>query len=46
MSETQISDKDTFDEEELCEFAGLYGYEIAFIADKYMLTEHIKNGKS
>ena len=46
MSETQISDKDTYDEEELCEFVGLYGYEIAFIADKYMLTEHIKNGKS
>ena len=39
MSETQISDKDTFDEEELCEFVGLYGQRISEIAERYSYIE-------
>jgi len=39
MCETQISKKDTFDEEELCEFVGLYGQCICEIVERYFYIE-------
>jgi Zn-dependent peptidase ImmA (M78 family) len=35
LAETQLEEKESFTEENLCEFVGMYGKKICDIADKY-----------
>ena len=39
LNETQIEIKETFSEENLCEFIGMYSKKICEIADKYFKEE-------